>query len=319
MDPIAKATELLQAADACHDDDPVQAAGLLRQIDADALNPAQRPRFAYLLNHVLGEKQGLHAEVWLRQQAVLAACRDEVTLPVLRHAGAAARLAGDLGGADHVAARLAGIAQVDRAMAADLLQLTAASFEVPRLEGEAAARAALTALALLTQPTWRTANALDAAAAAMVNNIASNLVERPLPELSIPSLRQAMAQGAELAQELWHRGGQWVQHERAHYLRALAANALGDAATAEAQARAGLVLLANFDSAGNEKVDEAFLRSELAHALVQLGRPADAQVERTLADATIEALADAGISEWYRSTVARQQALAASDSSTRSG
>lgn len=309
MDPIAKATELLQAADACHDEDPTQAIGLLRQIDADALNPAQRPRFAFLLNHVLGEKQGLHAEVWLRQQAVLAACRDEVTLPVLRHAGAAARLAGDSAGADHVAVRLANVAQVDRAHAADLLALTAASFEVPRLDGEAAAQAAQAALALLAQPAWRAAGALDAAAAAMVNNIVSNLVERPLPELAIPSLRQAMTEGAELAQDLWHRAGQWVQHERAHYLRALVANALGDAVTAELQARAGLVLLANFDSAGNEKVDEAFLRSELAHALAQLGRAADAQVERTQAEATIEALGDAGISAWFNGRVARQQAL----------
>jgi hypothetical protein len=309
MDPSAKATELLQAADACHDDDTVQAMGLLRQIDADALNPGQRPRYAYLLNHVLGEKQGLHAEVWLRQQAVLAACGDEATPPLLRHAGAAARLAGDSAGEAHVAARLAAESQTDRAQAADLLMLTAASFDVPRLAGEAAAQAALAAWAALEQPAWRTSSALDAAAAAMVNNITSNLAERPLPELAIPSLRQAMAQGAEHAQDLWHRAGQWVQHERAHYLRALVANALGDAATAELQARAGLVLLANFDSARNEAIDEAFLRSELAHALARLGRPADAQVERTQAEATIEAIGDAGISAWYRDRIARQQAL----------
>lgn len=310
MDPMSKATELLQAADRCHDDDPAQGASLLRQIDPDALNPGQRPLYAFLVNHVLSEKLGQFAEAWLRQQAVLSACRDEATLPVLRHAGVAARLAGDHTGEAHIAARLGGLAHVDHARAAELLVLAAAGFEMPRADGESAARIALAAMAPLARDAaWHAAGGLDAAAAVATNGIASDLVERPVADLQLPSVRDAMAQAAEWSQRFWGRAGQWVNHERAHYLRAMVANALGDAATAESQAQAGLVLLANFDAAGNEKVDMAFLRSELAHALGRLGRAAEAQVERAQADATIDALDDADITQWYRNRVARQQAL----------
>lgn len=310
MDLTAQATELLQAADACHDEDPLRGAELLRQIAADALNPGQRPLFAFLLVHVLGEKLGQYAEAWARVQAVLAASGDEATLPLLRHAGAAARLAGDHAAESSIVIRLATVAKVEAPRAAELVVLAAAAFEIPRLPGEPAARVALAALAPLGRhAAWREAGGLDGAAAVMTNNIASELAERPVAELGLTPLREAMACAAEWSQSFWHRAGQWVHHERAHYLRALVANALGDAATAESQARAGLVLLANFDTEGREKVDEAFLRSELAHALARLGRPADAQVERAQADATIEAVDEEGITRWYRDRVARQQAL----------
>lgn len=310
MDPTAQATELLQAANACHDEDPTRGAELLRRIDAEALNPGQRPLLAFLLNHVLGEKLGQCAEAWTRVQAVLAASGDEATLPLLRHAGAAARLAGDEAAELGLVARLAAVAKVEAPRAAELIVLAAAGFEIPRLPGEAAARVALAALAPLDQhAAWREAGGLDGAAAVMTNNIASDLAERPVAELGLAPLREAMARAAGWSQSFWHRAGQWVNHERAHYLRAFVANALGDAATAESQARAGLVLLTNFDTQGQEKVDEAFLRSELAHALARLGRPADAQVERAQADAAIEAVNEEGITRWYRSRVARQLAL----------
>lgn len=310
MDLTGQATELLRTADACHDEDPPRGAELLRQIDADALNPGQRPLFAFLLNHVLGEKLGLHAEAWTRMRAVLAASGDEAALPLLRHAGVAARQAGDQAAEQGLVARLAAVTQVDTPRAAELIVLAAAGFEIPRLPGEAAARVALAALAPLERHTaWREASGLDGAAAAMTNNIASDLAERPVAELALPPLREAMARAAEWSQSFWHRAGQWVNHARAHYLRAFVANALGDATTAESQARAGLVLLTNFDTEGHEKVDEAFLRSELSHALTRLGRAVDAQVERAQADATIEAVNEEGITRWYRSRVARQQAL----------
>ncbi|HEX5684491.1 MAG TPA: hypothetical protein VFY73_10715 [Ideonella sp.] len=309
MDPIAKATELLQAADDCHDDHPAAAAILLRQIDADALNPGQRPRYAFLVNHLLAEKLGQPAEAWQRQQAVLAACGNEAPLPVLRQAGAAARMAGDMAAEASIGQRLADAAGVSLAQAAEFLVLAAANFQVPLLGAEAAGSAALAALAPMHGPAWQQANGLDAAAAVMTNNLASDLAERPVAELAVEPLRQALAEAAELSQGFWHRAGQWVNHERAHYLRAFTANALGDAETAELQARAGLVLLANHDHDDQERVDQAFLRSELAHALARLGRAADAQVERTQADALIEALDDAEITAWYRRRVARQQAL----------
>lgn len=314
-DAKALTTECLQAANACHDADPPRGAELLRRIDAAALDPGQQPLYAFLLNHVFAEKLGQAAEAWQRQQALLAAAGDDATLPLLRHAAAAARLAGEAAAEDRLTTRLASAAGVGPAQAGELVGLAAASFTVPRLAGAAAGEAALAALAPLHGPAWRQASGLDATAGVLANNLASDLAERPLPELAAEPLRRAMADAAELAQGFWHRAGQWVQQERAHYLRALVANALGDVAVAAAQARAGLVLLENFDQDGQEKVDQAFLRSELAHALACAGEAADAQVERSLADALAEAFDDAGLTQWYQSRLARQAALSAAAAS----
>jgi hypothetical protein len=306
-----RATELLQGADDCHDDAPERAATLLREIDPALLDPGQRPRYGFLLTHVLAEKLSQPAEAWRRQQRLLEAAGQESPLPLLRHAAAAARLASDAAGESALTARIAFLAHVPESQAADLVALAAASFRVPVLAGAVAGDAALTALVPLHGPAWQQASGLDAAAGALTNNIASDLAERPLRELASVPLRQAMAQAAQWHQLFWQRAGQWVQHERAHYLRAVVANALGDAATAAAQARAGLVLLANFDRAGQERVDQAFLRSELAHALGRLGEVADARVERGLADALAEAFDEPELTRWYQRRLARQAALSA--------
>lgn len=305
----AQATEWLQAANACHDADPARGAELLRRIDVAVLDPGQRPLYAFLLNHVLTEKLGQPAEAWQRQQALLAAAGPEAPLPILRHAAAAARLAGDAAGEDPLVSRLATVAGVGPAQAGELVGLAAASFRLPGLRGQAAGELALSALAPLHQAPWQRASGLDAAAGALASNLASDLVERPIDELRNPLLRQALDQGATLAQGFWQRAGQWVQQERAHYLRAIAANALGDAATAEQQARAGLALITAFDHAGQERVDQAFLRSELAHALLQQGQTAEAAVERVQADALADDFDDAELSAWYQRRLARQRAL----------
>ena len=89
----------------------------------------------------------------------------------------------------------------------------------------------------------------------------------------------------------------------------MVANALGDSAEAELQARAGLVLLATFDHARQETVDQAFLLSELAHALARLGRSAEAAVERAQADALADSFGDPALDRWYQERLARQAVL----------
>ncbi|MBI5268635.1 MAG: hypothetical protein HY856_03060 [Burkholderiales bacterium] len=305
----ARAAVLLQTADACHDDDPPRAAGLLQSLDFAELDAGQRPRVAFLLTHVFAERLGQPGEAWRLQQALLATCGPEAPLPLLRHAAAAARLAGDGAGEAALTSRLADTAGVPPGQAADLVTLAATVFGLSRLHAAQAGEAALAALAPLHGPAWQSPSALDGPAAALTNNLASELAERPLPELDVPAVRRAMDEGARLAQGFWHRAGQWVQHERAHYLRALVANALGESAMAAEQASAGLVLLANHDTDGQQRVDEAFLRSELAHALSRLGRGADASVERGMADALADAFDDAELVAWYRRRLARQVAL----------
>lgn len=309
MDPTAHAAERLQRADACHDDDPPRAAALLREVVPALLDAGQRPRYAFLVNHLLAEKLGQPAEAWQFQQALLAAAGAEASLPLLRHGAAAARLAGDTSGQARLNQRLAETAQVPAAQAAEFTALAAASFRVPTLPADAAGEATLAVLAPLAGEAWQQSSPLDGATAVLTNNLASDLLERPVAELASPPLRAAMRRAAELSQAFWHRAGQWVNHERAHYLRAMVANALGDPAQAELQARAGLVLLTSFDHGKQETVDQAFLLSELAHALARQGRRAESGVERAQADALAEAFDDPGLDRWYRDRQARQAAL----------
>jgi hypothetical protein len=309
MDLTAHAAEQLQQADACHDDDPPRAAALLREVVPALLDAGQRPRYAFLVNHLLAEKLGRPHEAWQFQQALLAAAGAEASLPLLRHGAVAARLAGDTAGQARLNQRLAESASVPLAQAAEFTALAAASFQVPMLPADAAGEATLAALAPLAGEAWQQPSALDGATAVLTNNLASDLLERPVAELATPALRAAMARSAELSQIFWHRAGQWVNHERAHYLRAMVANALGDPAQAELEARAGLVLLASFDHGHQETVDQAFLLSELAHALARQGRRAEAEVERAQADALAEAFDDPGLDRWYRDRQARQAAL----------
>lgn len=56
--PLSTVAERLAEADACHDSEPRRAAQLLSGIDPAALADGERPLFAFLLKHVLGEKLG---------------------------------------------------------------------------------------------------------------------------------------------------------------------------------------------------------------------------------------------------------------------
>lgn len=316
-DLAAQAEARLQQADAVHDEDLAQAAALLREVVPALLAPARWPRYAFLVNHVLAEKLGRRTEAWQFQQTVLAAAGAEATLPLLRQAAAAAHLAGDAAGEGRLNQRLADAAGVAPAQAAELTALAATAWQLSSLQADAAADAALAALAPLAGDAWQQASALDQAAAVATNNIASDLVERPVADLPAAPLQAALQQAAAWSQAFWQRAGTWVHHERAHYLRAMVANALGEPAQAELQARAGLVLIDSFDHDKQESVDRAFLLSELAHALAQQGRSAEAAVERAQADAVAEAFGDPELERWYRDRVARQAALDAARAGVR--
>ena len=305
MDAAAK--ELLDQADACHDDDPARAAELLRRIDAETLDAGHRPLLAFLLNHVLGEKLGL----WHEAQsltAVLAALAGAAA-PVLRHAAVAARLAGDESAATTLAGALAKVTGTGAAHAGEMVQLAADVMRVAALPAAPAAALTMSALAALKAAHWQMASPLDTPAAAQCNNLASGLLDRPLPDLALPELRTALEQAAICSQQLWQRAGNWVNHERAWYLRALAASAQGDAGQALAHARAGLALLDAHDSAHQEDVDRAFLALEESFALQRLGRAEEAAASRSRADQLAAAFDDASLTPWFAQRVARNAAL----------
>ncbi len=306
---MARADEQLDEADACHDDDPPRGAALLREIDAAALDAGRRPRLAFLLNHVFGEKFGLWPEAFERQQQLMAV-DPQPGVELLRHAAVAALLGGSAQQAEAAVARLAAAADGRTDAARAVVAIAAAGFTAPQLDAAAAGAAALNALEGVERFHSVPAPALDSAFGRATNNLASHLAERPIADLADRGLACALREAAAHAQRFWQRAGQWVQHERAHYLRALAANALGDGALAAAETRAGLALLDAHDTAHEETVDRAFLEQELAQALQSVGE-AGAAAAAARAQAIVAGWSDEGLRRWFADREARNEALRA--------
>ncbi len=291
--------ELLDEADACHDDDPPRAAALLRQLDPAALPPGRLPGLAFLLNHVLGEKLGAWPEAHTLFDAMLRAAGDKPPPALWRQAATAARLAGDDAAAVRLSDALAAATGATAGQAQQVVALTALMYRVPTLPAADTAEAIAQALALFATPSWQQPTPLDVAVAACANNIASGLLDRPAAELQHPALRVALDDTAQLAERIWLRAGNWLNHERAAYLRAMVANALGDAAQARGQASRGLALLDANDTDNAEPVDRAFLELERARACRDLGLDDEAQAAQHAADALAAQFNDAGLDEWF--------------------
>jgi hypothetical protein len=299
----------LAEADACHDVDAPRAASLLAGIDAAALADDERPLYAFLLNHVLGEKLGHWAQARHRLDAVLACAGAAAPAVLWRQAAVAATLAGEPGAAARSSAALARAAGVGAQQARELVRLAAASFQVPRCDAESAAATTLQALQPFDAAHWHTASALDTAAAASCNNLAAQLSQRPVEQLRSPALREAALRAALCSQRLWQRAGNWVNHVRACYGVAVAAGAAADAPLQHDAATEGLALLERHDTAADQTVDRAFLELERAQALRRLGRQGEADAARARGDALAAAFGDEALSDWYRGRVERQRQL----------
>ncbi len=299
------ASTLLQDANACHDDDPQRAATLLGQVDANAMQTDEQPLYAFLLNHVLGERLGQ----WAQAHAALQALHTSRAPVVLRQAAVAAQLAGEHAAAAACTQALALACGGAASSAAELVHLASAAFSTPAQGAAAAGQAVLAALQPLHGPAWQTTTPFDAAAAAQCNNLAAALSERGLPDYAEPALCGALLLAAERSQFLWQRAGSWVQRERAHYGRAVALNTVKLSAAAAEQAEAGLALLDANDRANEESVDRAFLHLERAHALDAQGLGADAAHAQAQAQALAALFNDAGLSRWFAQRQARHEAL----------
>lgn len=293
-------TERLDEADACHDDDPSRGAELLRTITPAQLPTERRPSYAFLLNHVLGEKLNLWGEALQRQRKLIAASQPEPALVLWRQAATAARLAGDDAATAELTRAFAQASGAPPARCAELLQLSAAMFRAPGLSASQAGEETLAALSPLAQPAWDEPSALDAAVAACANNLASDLVERPAADLRQGTARAALEQAAAHAQRFWQRAGTWVHHERALYLRAMVGNVLNVPQDARTHALAALALLDAHDSEHAEDVDRAFIELERGHACERLGRATEATEATGNAHALARRFGDAGLNDWFR-------------------
>lgn len=299
----------LAQADAIHDAEPARALALLRNLDVATLSPARLPRLSFLIAHVIGEKFKLWGEA-LAEQRVLVRLADEPVPPtILRHAAVTASLTGETTQAATWTRALAHGTGAPLAKAESLVALGAAGLAVSRLEAHEAGNAALKALDPLDAFADAPADELDTAFGIVTNNLASELLERPVEDLADDALCHALQSAATHAQRFWTRAGTWLNRERAHYLVAMAANALGDGATGVAEARAGLALLDEHDTAGDEHVDRAFLELELAMGLRLAGQDGRADaLARALALAA--RFGDPDLDKWFTGRHTRNEALA---------
>jgi pyrroline-5-carboxylate reductase len=252
-------TDTLAEIDRYHDAEPERAAAALRALDATALEETAQRSYAFLVNHVLGEKLGQWAEAALRLAPL---ARAGAPLAVLRQCAVAARLAGDAAQAGAAVALLAAQAGADRS-AAQLVVEVAALGCTTLTSAHAAPlmRLAARAAALPAGP-------LDAAFAAGFNNVTTALYYATREAPLLATLRGGLRRGAEAALLFWLRAGGWQEHERAHYLRAKIALRTGEPVAAVAHAERGLAIVA---ANGDDAVEKAFLLPLLAAAVERCG------------------------------------------------
>jgi hypothetical protein len=290
------AAESLDEIDRIHDAEPQRAADGLRALDCHALPGERLPLYAFLVNHVLGEKLGAWREAAERLQA-LRAGRPDAPLAVALQSAIAAELSGN----DHGAAFEA-LTNAAGATAARI------AVGVGRLGFEAASATELAdRLLRLARESQRldTAGPLDQRLAAGFNNATSRLLDT-VDEPAASALRDALVEGAAAALRFWQRAGTWVQHERALYLKALVHNRIGEPGAARDACTQALSLIA---ANGTEEVDRAFLQLQLAYALLRLG---DAKAGKQLAEARAAAAAwdDEGLKTWFDAEFGRLFAAA---------
>jgi pyrroline-5-carboxylate reductase len=262
------APDILAEIDGYHDAEPSRAATALRALDAAALDDAGRRSFAFLVNHVLGEKLGC----WSEAAALLAPLAAAgAPLPVLRQHAVAAHLAGDADSARAAIARLAAQAGADPAAARLAVEVAALGFTA------LTATHGATLMALAARAAALPPGPLDAAFAAGFNNVTNALYYATREAPLAATLRGGLRRGAEAALLYWLRAGGWQEHERAHYLRAKIALRTGEPVAAVAHAERGLAIVA---ANGDDAVERAFLLPLMAAAVERCGEPARAAALR---------------------------------------
>ena len=253
---------LLEAGWSYHDAQSERLASELEAAADAAVAPGLLSRFLHLSNHTIGE----HLGDWPRARRLA-----ERTLAGRTASGETATAWARLCVARFLAGEpvLALAAEIDALRAArdgPLATLIETRFMLIAAlvgSGRAGEAAALYdgALALARQA----GNAAPARAiAAASNNLAAELVEAKTRSAAEDAL---MAAASDAAHEFWLRCGDWVNEEKALYLKALVANALGKSKAALAHADAALAII---EANGPRPSDAALLRLERAKALQTL-------------------------------------------------
>ncbi|CAM2142911.1 Tetratricopeptide repeat-containing protein [Pararobbsia alpina] len=285
-----------------HDDAPEAAASRLRVLATQAVPADQLGRFGWLVNHVIGEKQGRWKDANLLISEAMRP-HDALPLPALRSGAVAALVSGDLLRASAIESRLATQHRLRAMEATMVVRMAALSFLVTGPRAQEAALGILGVVQIVAG--WNAASQADASLASSLNNAVSSLIELDDKAIASPEVRDAIVEGARAARILWMRAGGWTHHERADYLCALAANRLGLHDEALEAAERGLKII---DENGVEDVDRAFLLLETVRAYRGLGRDNDATRHFSLADKLASAWDDKDTIDWYASKSAALRA-----------
>ena len=272
-----------------HDDEPARAADGLRALAGQAVPDKDLPQFSWLVNHVIGERQGAWPEALQLQRGLPAT--GPLVLRLQR--AAAALLAGQPIEAWALQSRIAREtgAPADHARAA--VQLRAMQYTAEGAQAHEFAVALRDCVQALPQGAG--AGKLGTAIATSLNNTVSALVERENLPVDDAEVRAAMVEGAQAARKAWGEAGTWVNHERADYLVALCGNRVSEWAIALEAARAGI---ATIEANGSEDVDRAFLLLEVARASHGLGDEATRESAKAQAKKLAETF-DASLRPWF--------------------
>ena len=248
----------------CHDKESERLARELEAAAREEVAPELLAAFLHLSTHTIGE----HLGDWPRALALGRHVLEGQT-PVLETAKAwgrlyvAAILAGDfLGAADLEFSYLKAAGDDFGAALLDMRFMLAGAL-IGSKRARDGARLYRGALELVGQ--IRQSAILDRTTAVASNNLGWELYEM---SSRTPDEDALMQLSAETSLRFWLKCGNWINAERAHYLRALVANVTGDPAAGLAHAGAALALIA---ANGERPLDAALLHLARAVSFAALG------------------------------------------------
>lgn len=283
--------DILRDGFSYHATESERLAGELETAAGAAMAPGQMKPLLRLANHTIGE----HLGDWPRAAALA-----ERVLDGRAPESVSATAWGELAVARFAAGDPAGAAQ------AEILYLTHAGDDLRAAYIDSKMTLALALigsrriseatpvyLAALSFARAGASSASDRAIAVASNNLANELLEL---ETRTAEQMEIMQVASSAALEFWRRCGTWVNEERALYLEALVANAIGEADRALRFAEVALKLIA---ANGTAPVDEAFLQLACANALAKLGDVDGHRRALSLADTAAGGWDKAGLKAWF--------------------
>ncbi len=279
-----------------HDTDPALAGQQIRGLLDTGVDENDLPRFAWLINHVIGELLHGWPEAHQLQRKLQPHSKHRA---VLRHRAVAALCAGAPLDAWNEQVCLSLETGASRAQAEVAIRLGVLQHEAANVHPDALVQVILPLFAEMQE--WRDYGPLGDIFAASLNNIISGLLDHKELDITNSKHCDVMEQGSRLCRQIWQTAGSWLHCERADYLVAIACNRIGNWPAAADAAQAGLNTIA---SNGVEEVDQAFLLLELARAQREMGRQDEHIVSRNAAFALAERFDEDGLREWFDSRAA---------------